>query len=69
MTLPRLLPAAALSAMEGALALLKTSLDTGEIMHRPDLLSSIDEIWDLMGQPEMRRMELHYNDLDGVDPS
>ncbi|MEQ9259654.1 MAG: isocitrate lyase/PEP mutase family protein [Roseovarius sp.] len=65
-TLPRLLPAAALSAMEGALALLKGTLETGEIMHRPDLLSSIDEIWELMGQPEVRRMELHYNDLEGV---
>lgn len=65
-TLPRLLPAAALSAMESALALLKTAMETGEIMHRPDLLASIDEIWELMGQPEVRRMELHYNDLDGV---
>lgn len=65
-TLPRLLPAAALSAMENALALLKNTLDTGEIMHRPDLLFSIDEIWELMCQPEVRRLELYYNDLDGV---
>ena len=65
-TLPRLLPAAALSAMQDALALLQATMETGEIMHRPDLLSGIEEIWELMGQPEMRRLELHYNDLEGV---
>lgn len=68
-TLPRLLPAAALSAMENALGLLKESIPSGEIMHRPDLLSGIDDIWALMDQPRVREMELHYNDLDGVDVS
>ncbi|UXX83074.1 isocitrate lyase/PEP mutase family protein [Roseovarius pelagicus] len=65
-TLPRLLPAAALAAMENALGLLKSTVDTGEIMHRPDLLSSIDDIWALMGQPEMKALEAQYNDLEGV---
>lgn len=65
-TLPRLLPAAALRAMETALGLLQASIPGGEVHHRPDLLAGIDEIWALMGQPEVREMELRYGDLDGV---
>jgi 2-methylisocitrate lyase-like PEP mutase family enzyme len=66
-TLPRMLPAAALMAMENAMRLLQQSLETGEAMDRPDLLYGIDDIWELMGQPEIKRMEAHYNDLDGVE--
>jgi len=66
-TLPRMLPAAALMAMENAMRLLQQSLESGEAMDRPDLLYGIDDIWELMGQPEIKRMETHYNDLDGVD--
>lgn len=66
-TLPRLLPAAAIMAMENALSILKESIPSGEIIHRPDLLASIDDIWALMGQPEIRQMELRYNDLCGIE--
>eukprot|EP00873_Tetraselmis_striata_P025741 jgi/Tetstr1/446005/TSEL_033607.t1 len=66
-TLPRMLPAAALMAMENALAILKGSIATGEVVDRPDLLVGIDDIWGLMGQPEVKAMEAYYNDLDGVD--
>lgn len=66
-TLPRMLPAAAIQAMESALAILKQSTGTGEIMHRPDLLASIDDIWALMGQPEFKRQEARYNNLEGLD--
>jgi 2-methylisocitrate lyase-like PEP mutase family enzyme len=66
-TLPRLLPAAAIMAMENALSILKESIPSGEIIHRPDLLASIDDIWALMGQPEIRQMELKYNDLCGIE--
>ena len=65
-TLPRMLPAAALMAMENALGILKQSMDTGEVADRPDLLWGIDDIWSLMGQPEIKAMEAHYGDLDGV---
>ena len=66
-TLPRMLPAAAIQAMESALAILKQSTGSGEIMHRPDLLASIDDIWALMGQPEFKRQEARYNNLEGLD--
>ena len=66
-TFPRMLPAAAIQAMESALAILKQSTGSGEIVHRPDLLASIDDIWQLMGQPEFKRHEARYNDLEGVD--
>lgn len=66
-TLPRMLPAAALMAMENALAILKGSIPSGEVVDRPDLLVGIDDIWGLMGQPEVKAMEAYYNDLDGVN--
>jgi hypothetical protein len=66
--LPRMLPAAALMAMENALGILKQSMETGEVADRPDLLWGIDDIWALMGQPEIKAMENHYGDLDGVAP-
>ncbi|WP_026381032.1 isocitrate lyase/PEP mutase family protein [Afifella pfennigii] len=66
-TLPRMLPAAALMAMENALAILKDAIASGELVDRPDLLWGIDDIWGLMGQPEMKEMERYYNDLSGVD--
>lgn len=66
-TLPRLLPAAAILAMENALAILKQSIPTGEIVHRPDLLAGIDDIWELMGQPEFRLQEARYNNLEDLD--
>lgn len=66
-TLPRLLPAAAILAMENALSILKQSIPTGEIVHRPDLLAGIDDIWELMGQPEFRQQEARYNNLEGLE--
>ncbi len=66
-TLPRLLPAAAILAMENALSILKQSILTGEIVHRPDLLAGIDDIWELMGQPEFRLQEARYNNLEDLD--
>ncbi|MDN2566528.1 isocitrate lyase/PEP mutase family protein [Aquibium sp. A9E412] len=66
-TLPRMLPAAALMAMENALTLLRQSMETGEVIDRPDLLVGIDDIWSLMGQPAIRAMEMRFGDLDGVE--
>lgn len=63
-TLPRMLPAAALRAMETALQLLKDIIPTGEIIDRPDLLVGIDEIWELMGVSGFKEIEARYNNLD-----
>ncbi|MGE0846376.1 MAG: oxaloacetate decarboxylase [Flavobacteriaceae bacterium] len=65
-TLPRMLPAAALTAMKNALSILKDAIPTGAVVDRPDLLMGIDEIWELMGQPAIKQMEARFNDLDGV---
>lgn len=64
-TLPRMLPAAALNAMTAALSELRLAMDMGEIHHRPDLLSSIDDIWNLMGYPEALQRQAKYDGLDG----
>ncbi|HWJ87726.1 MAG TPA: isocitrate lyase/PEP mutase family protein [Pelagibacterium sp.] len=66
-TLPRMLPAAAIKAMETALEVLKASIPTGEIVDRPDLLASIDDIWDLMGAADFAALEARYNTFDGLD--
>ena len=56
-SLPRMLPAAAIKAMAAALALMRESLDSPVPIDRPDLLASIDEIWALMGAAEARALE------------
>lgn len=68
-TLPRMLPAAALKAMETALSILLEAIPTGEVVDRPDLLASIEDIWGLMGFDEYRALEGRFNDLEGVDVS
>lgn len=65
-TVPRMLPAAALKAMEAALSALKASIPTGEVVDRPDLLVGIEDIWELMGEPAFRALEARFNTLDGV---
>jgi 2-methylisocitrate lyase-like PEP mutase family enzyme len=65
-TLPRMLPAAALMAMENALGILRQSMESGEVADRPDLLWGIDDIWALMGQPEIKAMENHYGDFGDI---
>jgi len=47
-SLPRMLPAAALRGMREALAVMKQSIETGVPANRPDLLVGIEEIWELM---------------------
>ncbi|MCC7426657.1 MAG: isocitrate lyase/PEP mutase family protein [Alphaproteobacteria bacterium] len=59
-SLPRMLPAAAIKAMQTALALMKRSIETGEILDRPDLLASIDEIKVLMDYESLERLEQEY---------
>lgn len=66
-TLPRMLPAAALMAMENSLRILLHTMSTGEAADRPDLLYSIDDIWTLMGQPEVKELEEKYSDLESIE--
>jgi 2-methylisocitrate lyase-like PEP mutase family enzyme len=56
-SLPRMLPAAAIKGMKNALAALGEALSDNAVHDRPDLLVGIDEIWSLMGFPEMQKLE------------
>jgi hypothetical protein len=51
-SLPRMLPAASIRAMEIALQLMRQSVETGVPVDRPDLLASIEDIMQLMGYEE-----------------
>lgn len=56
-SLPRMLPAAAIKGMEQALSIMRQVIATGEPVHRPDLLASIEDIMALMGYDEARALE------------
>ncbi len=56
-SLPRMLPAASIRAMEIALQLMRQSVETGVPVDRPELLASIDDIMQLMGYDGMRKLE------------
>jgi 2-methylisocitrate lyase-like PEP mutase family enzyme len=56
-SLPRMLPAAAINGMKQALAVMRAVIESGEMADRPDLLVGIDEIWALMGFPQMQALE------------
>lgn len=60
MDLPRMLTAAAIQGMKNAFAALSETLETGEVVDRPDLLVSFEELSDLMGLTEYREMEKRY---------
>jgi len=59
-TVPRMLPAAAIRAMEQALALFRQAMETGEVVDRPDLLASIDDIKALMDYDALERLEERF---------
>lgn len=56
-SLPRMLPAAAIRAMEQALAAMREVMETGIPVNREDLLVGIEDIMKLMGYEEMRALE------------
>jgi 2-methylisocitrate lyase-like PEP mutase family enzyme len=56
-SLPRMLPAAAIKAMQEALSVMRGVMETGIPADRSDLLVGIDEIWNLMGFPAMQALE------------
>jgi hypothetical protein len=55
-----MLPAAAIRAMQQALALFRQSVETGEVVDRPDLLASIEDIKALMDYEELERLEERF---------
>jgi 2-methylisocitrate lyase-like PEP mutase family enzyme len=57
---PRLLTAASIQGMKNALVALGESLRTGEIVDRPDLLVSFEELNDLVGIAELERLEQRH---------
>lgn len=59
-SMPRLLPAAALSGMQKALAALKGCIETGELVDRPDLLVGMEEITSLVGYARVAELENEF---------
>ncbi len=58
---PRLFTAAALKGMQNALAVFKHELiEKNNVVDRPDLLASFDEINDLMGLPVLEELEKRF---------
>jgi len=56
-TLPRMLPAAAIKGMSRALEVMKDVIATGVPVDRPDLAVGIEDIMQLMDYDEMRELE------------
>ena len=56
-SMPRMMSAAALAGMKAALSLLKHSIETGELVDRPDLLVSMEEITALVGYQRINKLE------------
>ena len=66
-SLPRMLPAAAIKAMGTALELMRGVVETGESIDRPDLLAGIDDIMALMGYDEARALEKTLLTVEALD--
>ena len=56
-SLPRMLPAAAIQAMTTALSLMRGVMESGQPIDRPDLLAGIEDIMQLMDYDNMRALE------------
>lgn len=66
-TLPRMLPAAAIMAMQTALKLLGETVASGGKLHRPDLLVGIEDIMALMDYPSLRALEARFLNTDDFE--
>lgn len=65
-TLPRMLPAAAILGMRRVLEVMQQDRHDPAAPQRPELLTDIDDIWSLMGESEVAATEARYLNLDGV---
>lgn len=63
-SLPRMLPAAAIHAMQQALSVMQEVIATGEPADRPDLLVGIEDIMKLMDYENMRALEKRLTTFD-----
>jgi 2-methylisocitrate lyase-like PEP mutase family enzyme len=59
-SLPRMLPAAALSGMQKALEVMKECIVTGELVDRPDLLVGMETITQLVGYERVAKLEQEF---------
>ncbi|MFA7531514.1 MAG: isocitrate lyase/PEP mutase family protein [Castellaniella sp.] len=59
-SLPRMLPAAAIAGMRQALTLMKDSIESGIVMDRKDLLVGVEEIMELIGDNDVNALEQRY---------
>ncbi len=66
-SLPRMLPGAAIRGMSAALAVMRETMETGVPADRPDLVAGIDEIMELMRYDEMRALERKLLGQDTVE--
>jgi 2-methylisocitrate lyase-like PEP mutase family enzyme len=57
---PRLLTACALRGMQHGLAHLRQSVESGEVVDRPDALVSFEELHDIMGMAEVEALEQRF---------
>lgn len=64
---PRLLSAAAISGMTKALEQMRQSMDSGEIVDRPDLLAGMEEITALAGYELIDRLEQEFTLPEDLD--
>lgn len=65
-SLPRMLPAAAIFGMREALKVMKEVVATGQPVDRPDLLVGIEDIMELMGYEAMREREAKLMRIDAA---
>jgi 2-methylisocitrate lyase-like PEP mutase family enzyme len=66
-SLPRMLPAAAIHGMTRALEVMKESIATGEPADRPDLVAGIEDIMRLMDYDNMRELERRLLSTDVLE--
>lgn len=59
-SLPRMLTAAAIAGMRTALSLMAGSVESGQIVDRPDLLAGIEEITSLVGYERIEALEARF---------
>jgi len=59
-TYPRLITGAAVIGMRNGLEALKESVESGEVVERPDLTVGFEEYTDLIGLPEIAEMKERY---------
>lgn len=66
-SLPRMLPAAAIMGMRSALEVMREVVETGKPAHRPDLLVGIEEIMDLMDYKSARALEAELLTVENME--